>query len=400
VSEGRLGGAAGAPELGVMVVAVEPSADVLGAALVSALRTRLGGGLKLTGVGGPRLTEQGLVSAFDPSDLAVVGVFNALGAYPQVLRRARETARRAVRDRPDVAILIDSWGFNLRVARALRRLEPDLPLIKYVAPQVWATRPGRARTLAATVDHLMTIHSFDASYFEREGLATTFVGNPTLNRDFSGTNERRARAQVGAAPGVPILLLLPGSRSGEVDRLMPVYQQTVERLTATHPGLVVVVAPADTVEARVREQLAGWRRFPVVVGGEAARLDLMRAATVALACSGTVTTELALAGCPMVVAYRLDPFTHAVAKRLIRTPYITLFNVAAGAFVAPERVQNECAPDVLAADVSRLLADPRAREAQSAAQIAAVDLMRGDIADPAGAAAGAVLEVLRRRGRI
>jgi lipid-A-disaccharide synthase len=380
-----------------MVVAVESSADELGGALAAALRARLGGEMRLTGVGGPRLAAQGLISAFDPRSLAVLGVFNALAAYPDVLRQASRLAVLAGETRPDVAILIDAWGFNLRVARRLRRVAPELPLIKYVAPQVWATRPGRARTLAGAVDHLLTIHSFDAPYFEREGLATTFVGNPSLNRDFSDADPARARSALGIAPDAPILLLLPGSRAGEADRLLPAFRSAAERVAATRPDLIVAVALAASIADRVRPRLLAWPCPPRIVEGDASRRDLMRAATVALACSGTVTTELALAGCPMVVAYRLDPFTHLVARALIRTPYISLLNVAAGRFVVPERVQDACAGPILAADLARLLDDDDARDAQIAAQTDAVERMRGGIADPTERAADAVMEILGAR---
>jgi lipid-A-disaccharide synthase len=380
-----------------MLVAVEPSGDMLGAALAVALRERLGPDMRLVGVGGPRMAAQGLISPFDPSSMAVVGVLNALAAYPEVLRRAGEAAAIAQTEQPQVAVLIDAWGFNHRVATRLRRLDPKLPLIKYVAPQVWATRPGRARTLARTVDRLLTIHSFDAPYFVAEGLATTFVGNPALNRDFSAADPMAFRASRGLGQADRIVLVLPGSRAGEVDRLTPVFGKTVRRLAASHPDLHVVLAVADGVADRVRARLADWPMQPLIVEGEAARLSAMRAATVALACSGTVTTELALAGCPMVVAYRLDPLTYLVARALIRTRYITLFNVAAQGFVAPERVQGACRDDVLAADLARLLDDPSAREAQVMAQTAALEIMRGGVADPIGKAADEIAGVIGAR---
>ncbi len=381
----------------MMIVAVEPSADALGAGLVRALRVRLGESLRVVGVGGPKLAAEGLVSAFDPSALAVVGAFNALFAYPQVLRGARRLGGLVRAQQPDAAILIDAWGFNLRVARALRAADSRLPLIKYVAPQVWATRPGRARTLARAVDHLLTIHSFDAGYFEREGLATTFVGNPVLDRDFSSADPDGFRDLIGAGPETPILLLLPGSRLGEVERLMPIFQAAVDRLKSERPDLHLVIGVADSVADRVVSRLREWRHQPVVLRSESGRLDAMRAATAALACSGTVTTELALAGCPMVVAYRLDPITHLIAKCLIRTPYITLFNVAVGAFVAPERVQYGCNGPQLAADIGRLLDRPDLRIRQVEAQVAALSVMRGGIFNPIEAAADAVIGIMRRQ---
>jgi lipid-A-disaccharide synthase len=381
----------------LLLVAVEPSGDELGAALAGALRQRLKGRVRFVGVGGAALREQGLVSAFDPSGMAVVGAFNALAAWPVARARARDVAALAVRERPDAAILIDAWGFSIRVAQRLREADPTLPLIKYVAPQVWATRPGRAKTLAKRVDRLLTIHSFDAPYFERQGLPTSFVGNPALARDFSGADPVAFRQTYGFRPDEPLLLILPGSRHGEVRRLMEPFGDAARRLCAERKELRVVVAAAPSVAAEVKASAAAWSISPLVLESEADRHSAMRAATAALACSGTVTTELALAGCPMVVGYRLDPLTYIAARLLLRTRYITLFNVAAGRLVARERLQGACRGDVLARDLAPLLNSPESRQAQSAAQAAALKIMRGGLADPVGAAAEAVLATLAER---
>ena len=285
----------------------------------------------------------------------MVGIFDALKIYPTVLRLASRTAELAAREKPDAAVLIDSWGFNLRVARAIRARSDGTKLIKYVAPQVWATRPGRARTLARAVDCLLTIHSFDSKYFEAEGLPVTFVGNPALQRDFSNADPVSILNALGAASGDPILLLLPGSRRGEVDRLLPRFAEAVARLKRERPDLRVIAAPAQPVAARVRQHLGSWETPVRIFEGDQHKLSAMRAATVTLACSGTVTTELAMAGCPMVVAYRLGPMSAFIARRLIRTRYITLFNVAAQTMVAPELVQEACNGPALAREVSRLL---------------------------------------------
>lgn len=381
----------------LMLVAVEASGDLLGARLMSALRERLGEGVRFVGVGGPRMVALGIVSPFDPAPLAVIGVFNALAIYPQIRRRVRETAALAAREQPDGAVLIDAWGFNLRVARAVRKVSPHTRLIKYVAPQVWATRPGRARTLAHAVDHLLTIHAFDAPLFEAEGLATTFVGHPALVPRENPSQGADASIDRAVTADDPVLLVLPGSRPGEIARLLPPFEDAVARLVETRPNLKVVVAAAAPVVDLVKAAIAGWRHVVTIVEGDDTRGRAMRSATVALACSGTITTELALAGCPMVVAYRLDPLTAVIARRLIRTPYITLFNVAARAFVAPELVQEACTGPALAAAVGRLLDDPVLRAAQSAAQTAALDAMRGGVADPADAAAEAVIANAVRR---
>jgi lipid-A-disaccharide synthase len=380
-----------------MLVAAEASGDALGAGLVRALRAALGDGVRFVGVGGPAMAREGIVSPFDIAELSVLGMLEGLAAYPRVVRRAGETAVLAAREQPDVAILIDSWGFTLRVAQRLRRLNPSLPLIKYVGPQVWATRPGRAKVLAKTVDLLLSIHAFDAPLFEAAGLKTLFVGNPTLAKDFSKADPLRLRADLGVLPETPVLLLLPGSRRGEVRRLMPIYEETVARLAARRPDLKVVLPVAETVKAEVLAALEGWRTPVDVLEGEALKLDAMRGATVALACSGTVTTELALAGCPVVVAYRLGRITHMILKRLLTTRYATLFNIAAGDEIAPEFLQYDCTPETLAAAVEARLDDPMLRQTQIERQNAALERMGRGGGDPAGRAAAAVIEVLNRR---
>lgn len=374
----------------VMLVAAEASGDDRGAALAKALRARLGENVRFVGVGGTRMAAEGVESPFDISQLSILGLLEGLLAYPRVKARVADTVALAAREKPDVAVLIDSWGFTLRVARGLRKLDPNLPLIKYVAPQVWATRPGRAKTLAATVDHLLSIHVFDAPYFEAEGLPVTFVGNSALNLDLSQADGARLRADLGIAPNAPVLLVLPGSRPGEISRVLPPFAEAVGILKTERPDLQVVIPAAPTVAEAVRAQASSWAH---VVEGDNAKLDAMKAATVALACSGTVTTELAMAGVPMVVGYRLGALTHAILKRLIRTPYITLFNIAAQAFVAPELVQDECNGPALAREVAKRLDDPALRRAQAEAQWAALSKMGRGGPDPSEVAADAVLKV-------
>jgi lipid-A-disaccharide synthase len=380
-----------------MLVAAEASGDDRGAGLARALKARLGEGVRFVGVGGERMAAEGVQSPFDIADISILGLLEGLLAYPRIVRRADETAAIAQREHPDVAVLIDSWGFTLRVAQRLRRLDPKLPLIKYVGPQVWATRPGRAKTLAATVDHLLSIHAFDAPFFEAEGLPVTFVGNSALSLDFSKARPARLRGQIAAGPEDPILIVLPGSRPGEIERVLPAFEDAVRRLKDQRPGLHIVVPAAPTVAEMVKARVAGWSHRAHVIEGDEGKLDAMKAATVALACSGTVTTELALAGVPMVVGYRLGPVTHAILQRLIRTPYITLFNIAAQAFVAPELVQDRCTGPNLAHEVALRLDDAELRSHQVLAQYAALDKMGRGGPDPSQAAAEAVLKLLEER---
>lgn len=384
----------------IMLVAAEASGDMLGAGLARALRERLGPSVRFVGVGGARMAEVGVQSPFDIAELSVLGLWEGVKAYPRVVRRVRETAALARRERPDAAVLIDSWGFTLRVAHALRSADPGLPLVKYVGPQVWATRPGRARTLAQAVDLLLTIHAFDAPYFEAEGLKTVFVGSPALARDFSRADPARLRDHVGAGADDLILLVLPGSRPAEIRRLLPVFGETVRRLTAERPTMRVVIPVAETVAELVREGVADWPSKPWLIEGEDLKADAMCAGTVALACSGTVTTELALAGRPMVVAYRIGELTYRILKRLIRTPYASLINIAADRFVVPEFIQHDCTAEKLAAAVGRLLDDPELRARQAAEQDEALDRMGRGQGDPSTKAADAVIALLKEKGRL
>lgn len=379
--------------LTVLLVAAEASGDDRGAGLMRALKRRLGEEVRFVGVGGSRMAAEGLQSLFDIGELSIFGLLEGLLAWRKVVRRADQTAALAARERPDVAVLIDSWGFTLRVARRLRRVDPELPLVKYVGPQVWASRPERARTAAEAFDLLLTIHAFDGPLFEKEGLRTVFVGDSTLAIDFGSADPDGLRREIGASAEDPILLVLPGSRPSEIERVLPPFADAVSRLEAQRPGLHVVIPAAPTVADLVKAQASGWAR---VVEGEAAKRSAMKAATVALACSGTVTTELALAGRPMVVGYRLGPITHAILKRLIRTKYVTLFNIAAQDFIAPELIQDDCNGPALAREVAARLDNPDLRARQVARQDEALARMGKGGPDPNEAAADAVLEAVRR----
>lgn len=384
--------------LKVMLVAAEASGDALGAGLAKALKRRLGDELTLVGVGGPRMAAEGIVSPFDIADLSIHGWLEGLKAYGLVKQRVADTAALADRERPDAVILIDSWGFTIRVAKAVRALMPDVPLIKYVGPQVWASRPGRAKTLAAAVDHLLALYAFDAPWFEREGLPTTVVGSQALHVDMSGADPAAFRAARGIAPDAPLLLVLPGSRPSEIRLMTPVYAETIGWLKALHPDLEIAAVVAGTVAADVRERLNAMPDKVHLVE-EDEKYAAMKAASVALATSGTVSTELALAGAPMIIAYRFQPLSYAIMRPFFTGKYATLFNHAADEEIAPEYIQNDATSDKLVAAVERLLEDPEARAEQARRQTAALDLMGREGRDPSEIAANAVLHVIEGRGR-
>ena len=376
----------------IFLVAGESSGDALGADLVDALRAR-DPGVAFAGVGGAAMASRGVKSAFDIGDLAVLGLIDGLMAYPRVVKRADQAADAAVAFNPDAVVLIDSWGFTLRVAQRLRARLPRAKLIKYIGPQVWATRPGRAKTLAAAVDHLICIHDFETPFYAPYGLACTVCGHPAFGRSVPGDGAAfRARHALGDAP---VLLVLPGSRGSELRRTAPhLFAAAAIALEKTPGARVVAVASraiADGVKA-----MAAAQSYPVLVVDEAAdKSDAFAAATAALAVSGTVTTEVALQETPVVVGYRLGWVTWALARAfLYRSPFATLMNVAAGREIAPEFIQTRCTAANLAGAVTPLLNDAAARAHQVAAQDAALKAMGRGGRPAAEIAAEAVLGVL------
>jgi lipid-A-disaccharide synthase len=378
-----------------MLVAAEASGDGLGAGLARALRQRLPN-VRFVGVGGPAMAAQGVASAFDITELSVFGLVEGLMAYPRVRARVADVVALAQREKPDVAVLIDSFGFTVRVARAMREAGLKLPLIKYVGPQVWASRPGRAKGLAGSFDHLLAILPFDAPFYEPLGLPVTFVGNPAL-KELPPGDGARFRQSIGAGAEDPVLLLLPGSRPSEIARMTPRFEAAARILKADRPDLHLVTPVAPTVTEAVRTALAGWRNRVHLVEGEQAKRDAMAAAAAALACSGTVTLELAMAGVPMVVGYRLSAATYALLKPMLKVRYATLFNIAADREVAPELLQGDCTGEQMAAETARLLDDPVRRERQVREQFEALTRLGRGMPDPSAKAAEVVAGYLDPR---
>jgi len=370
----------------------------MGAGLARALTDRLGDGASFCGVGGPHMAAHGVVSPFDIRELSIVGYVEALKAYRRVVRRADETVALAVAEQPDVAILIDAWGFTVRVAQRLRTALPDLPIVKYAGPQVWATRAGRARTLAATVDKVLTLQPFEPPYFEKVGLDAEFVGHPVFEKLPAGDGAAfRARYKIPA--DAPVVLVLFGSRASEARRLTHAFAEAIERLDARFGDRLHVIAPlAQSIATQVRAAAADDPRLQrAQFVDEPERDDAFAAANVALACSGTVTTELAIAGVPTVVAYRFDGITYALARRLYKAPHISLVNMAADARIMPEFLQNEATGEALSDAVARLLEKPDEAASMRAKLAAAVAQMRGDGPPASERAADAVLRVLEAR---
>jgi lipid-A-disaccharide synthase len=378
------------------LIAGEASGDLLGARLLHALKQRAPGA-RFAGIGGPRMTEEGLELFFPQEELAHFGLIEVLRHLPSLMRRIGETAAEVKRRRPTALITIDAPDFNFRVARKLKG--QGIPLVHYVAPTVWAWRPGRAKTIAQFLDHLLALLPFEPPYFTREGLACTFVGHPVVESGAAQGDGARFRAAHGLKPETPLLAVLPGSRRGEVSRLMPVFRETVALMQARHPDLGIVIPVAPAVADRVKEYSRDWPVPVVVVEGDAAKYDAFAASRAALACSGTIAVELALARLPAVIAYKVNPLTAALARRLVRVSFANLVNIMHKNEVVPEFIQKNCTPDRLAVALDRLMNDEGVRQRQIAGLADVASWLGAGRFVPSERAAETVLEIIGRRTR-
>lgn len=375
----------------VFLVAGEPSGDALGQRLMAALKKKTQGKIRFAGVGGDKMAAEGLVSLFPMREIAVMGLLEVVPRLFNILARVDETAERAERLNPDAVVTVDSPDFNFRVARRLKGL--GFPLIHYVAPTVWAWRPGRARKIARFLNHLMALLPFEPQYFEREGLACTFVGHPVLESGAGRGDGRAFRAHHGIAPDATVLCVLPGSRRSETDELLAPLGDAVRRIARAVPGLRIVVPTLALVADKVHSAVAAWPDT-VVVEGEEAKFDAFAAANFALAASGTVSLELAMAGTPHAVAYRVNPATAWIARRLIRVRFVNLVNLVLDRAAVPELLQGACTGETLAEAALSLLRDASARAAQQDAFADALRRLGREEGAPSERAADVVLATI------
>jgi lipid-A-disaccharide synthase len=341
----------------LMLVCGEPSGDLLGAQLMAGLKQASGGDVEITGVGGPAMSTEGLKSLYALDTTAVMGLREVVPRIPAILRRVREASDFALRTRPDAVVLIDSPDFTHRIAQRLKRIDPTIRTINYVAPQVWASRAYRARKMSRYFDLVLALLPFEAPFFERYGLHATFVGHPVIERTSRMTGGPEFRARHGIAADAPLLAVLPGSRTNEIRFLLPEFREAVARVAARVPGLETVIATVPHVAARVRERTQDWPTPLHLIEGDTEKYAAFDASDAALAASGTVTTELALAGTPMVVGYKVGWLTYVLALPLMNVRYMTLVNILLDREAVPEFLQSKCTPQNLANAVTALLTD-------------------------------------------
>ncbi|WP_137178680.1 lipid-A-disaccharide synthase [Roseomonas sp. AR75] len=382
----------------VYIVAGEASGDALGARLVAALRAREPG-IDVAGIGGDLLAAQGMPSLFPMRELALMGLLEVLPNIRNVARRLAETAADIAARRPAVIVTIDSPGFTLRLAERVQGL--GIPVIHYVAPQIWAWRPGRVRKMRERVARVLCLLPFEPVLFDNAGIPATFVGHPVLESGADAGDAARFRAKHGLAPEVRPLLVMPGSRRMEVQRLLPLFGATLGLLGQRVPGLRPVVAVSPLVAEAVRAGVAAWPGDPILVERLSDKHDAFAAVAqsggAGLIKSGTSSLEMAVAGVPHVIAYRINPVTAWIIERLARVPFASLVNLLAEREVAPEFLQRFATPEAIAAALERLLTDPDAAAAQREGLRNVLGLLHPPGLAPSEAAAEAVLAALPGR---
>ncbi len=386
--------------LRLFLIAGEQSGDALGARLMPALTARLREGVTFAGVGGEAMEAEGLASIFPLHDVAVMGPLNILAALPRLVRRVHRTVDAALAFKPDAVVIIDSPEFTHPIAKRIRRRAPDIPIINYVSPSVWAWRPGRAKRMRGYIDEVLALLPFEpAAHTRLGGPHCTYVGHPLIERqdEIASADTAGLAKRLGIAQGRDVLVVLPGSRRSEAGRLLGVFEETV-RLLAKKGGAFDVILPTvphlrEQVEAASRT----WGLPCHVVDGARDGFCAMRLARAALAASGTVTLELALCGTPMVVAYKVDSVAAPFLRRMIKGETVVLANLVLGENAFPEFLQEDCTAEKMAPVLRDLLSKSARRDAQVAALARVPDKLKLADGSPSETAAKAVVGVIKSR---
>ena len=342
------------------LIAGEPSGDRLGAALMAGLQDLLPK-VEFAGVGGPAMQARGMVSLFPMVELSIMGIAEVLPKYLPLKRRIREAAEAVPAFAPDALITIDSPDFCLRVAALVKAANPGLKTVHYVAPSVWAWRPGRAAKMARSVDHVLALLPFEPPYMQAAGMSCDFVGHPVVAEPLATDAEKNLMSG-----SWPLILTLPGSRRGEVTRLAPVIGAVLDRIKAVHPTARVALPTVPGVEGLVRDLTRDWPIAPEIITDPFRKRAAFALANVALAASGTVSLELAANSCPMVIAYKLHPVSHWLMRHAALVDTVTLVNLVSDGRVVPEFLGPDCTAEKIAPALLDLLANPGGQDAAMA----------------------------------
>lgn len=382
----------------IFIVSGEASGDNLAGKLMAALKAQTGSRVRFAGVGGPQSEAQGLKSLFPMGELSIMGLAEILPHLPGLIKRLNQTVATARDLKPDVIVTIDSPGFCMRLADRLR--DSGIPIVHYVAPQFWAWRPDRVRELAKRVDHVMALLPFEVDFFADHGIPCTYVGHPAIEAGAELGDGPAFRARHNLPPDAPVICVVPGSRNGEVRRILPVFGEALLLLKKTYPDLHVVMPVVQSTADEVARITQDWPLPVTFVTDMAERFDAFAACNAAMAKSGTVTLELALSNVPMVIGYRLNPITAFFVRRLARVKYASLVNLLADREVAPELLQEPCTPKNLATIIDELLRSSDAREAQREGFREAIAALGDPVPPPSERAAKVVLDAIAQHAAL
>jgi lipid-A-disaccharide synthase len=381
----------------IFLIATEESGDRLGAALMKVLRQRLGDAVVFEGVGGRAMAKEGLATLFPIEELSIVGLAAVVKQLPKILRLIAQTTEAALAAEPDVLVIIDSPDFTHRVARRLRARDPNIPIVDYVSPSVWAWRQGRARAMRRYVDHVLALLPFEPAAYQRlQGPPCSYVGHP-LTEQFASLRPNAAeQARRDGEP--PVLLVLPGSRRSEVRHHLSVFGATLGQLRALGVSFELMLPTMPHLAETVREGIADWPVAPTIVMGETEKRAAFRSARAALAKSGTVTLELAISGVPMVTAYKVGGLEAFILRRAIKVQSVILANLVIGEEVIPEFLQENCTPENLAFALRAALSDTPERRRQVEA-FARIDAIMSTGKEPPSVRAADIVLATMRKGR-
>lgn len=386
-------------DIKIYLIAGEPSGDLLGSRLMRALREKTQGHIHFYGLGGDTMETEGLKSLFDISELSVMGIAEVIPSIPKILKRIRQTVDNIKEINPDIVITIDSWSFSARVHKALRKSGLKIPQLHYVAPQVWAWKKKRAKTMYKYIDRLLTLLPQEPKYFTPYHLKTDFVGHPVIESNVVHGDSEQFRLAHKIPQDKRIITILPGSRHTEVSRLLPVYLEAASQLLQKHQDLFFVLPTVKTVSSRVKEMVKDTKLPLILVETEKERYDAFKASSAAIAASGTVALELAICNIPHIIGYIVSPLTAFLAQKLLKIQFVNLSNILLGREIIPELLQERCKAGNICQYIEHLLNKDDLYEKQMKGFQKVREILGCGIQTPSQNAADIVLEMITSKNK-
>ncbi len=380
-------------ELKIFIIAGEASGDLYGAKLMNSLRDIYKGKINFYGIGGNRMNSEGLSSIFPMSEISIMGFLEIIPHIPNVLNRINQTVSEILKLRPDVVITIDSPGFNCRVVKKLQ--DSNIKLVHYVAPTVWAYKPKRAQKFAKLFDHLLLLLPFEPPYFDAVGLANTFVGHPIVETTIGNVNKAEFRKKHQIDNSDILLCLMPGSRSTELTKLLNIFLETALILKAKHKNLKIIIPTLPPLAKQIKYAADYLDLDTIVVDNEDEKYAAYQASDIALVKSGTASLEVALSGCPMIIAYKINHISYLILKRMIKIKYANLINLILDKELIPELLQEKCFPKNLAESLEKLINSKDLRSKQIAESTAVFkQLGKDESSTPSEKASKKILKII------